>query len=440
MLDRYNVTMGFYEPAIFHLHTRGEGKLRNMDYWCTEQKSTFLHEYIHFLQDITTIQGLNNFFIRGEYIRYVTQKVKQSSTKEISVPLNPFEAGHNVDQNWMAHCITMGTTTPVETAVAYSKKHLGYLVDYNDDKRIPLNVINIECKTWEQKKIEVTLGTIHMMEGMAKLIQELVYPTPKRQSPYNPYYIAHDVANMIIPGLSAEPYTMIALFDLALQSSNPGWAFVDYLEKKAAIGYNSKSLTADIIYTDLKNYVMNISSLGHLPFQDAYQLFVNGAEDVMTEYLGGVWVWKNIDRWFKTIIRRGRDLRFNNPILFQLLAKEGDIATNKIFIQVLKEFGTPVVTNSIHNFDFISPQNVYVVMRELINVYAMMQIHQVFLSNGKFTCPLKKYCQNKLCGINKHWVNKTCVKQPWMRMQKWNRSYFSTWWYFKGFKDVRSIN
>ena len=261
MLDRYNVTMGFYEPAIFHLHTRGEGKLRNMDYWCTEQKSTFLHEYIHFLQDITTIQGLNNFFIRGEYIRYVTQEVKQSSTKEISVPLNPFEAGHNVDQNWMAHCITMGTTIPVETAVAYSKKYLADLVDYNDNKRIPLNVINIECKTWDQKTVEVTLGTIHMMEGMAKLIQELVYPTPKRLSPYNPYYIAHDVANMIIPGLSAEPYTMIALFDLALQSSNPGWAFVDYLEKKAAIGYNSKSLTADIIYTDLKNYVMNILHL-----------------------------------------------------------------------------------------------------------------------------------------------------------------------------------
>ena len=63
MLERYNTTLGFYEPAIFHMHTIGKGKLNEMEKWSQLQKSTFLHEYIHFLQDITTIQGLNNIFI-----------------------------------------------------------------------------------------------------------------------------------------------------------------------------------------------------------------------------------------------------------------------------------------------------------------------------------------------------------------------------------------
>ena len=145
MLDRYNITMGFYEPSLFHLHTRGTGRLQDMKSWNVSQKSTFLHEYIHFLQDVTSIQGFNNFYILGEYIRYVTQKIKQSGTNEVRLPIHPFGANRNVDQNWLARANTMGTVLPITCIMSYSQKHMLDLEDYNSGKRIPLNVVSLDC-------------------------------------------------------------------------------------------------------------------------------------------------------------------------------------------------------------------------------------------------------------------------------------------------------
>ena len=95
-----------------------------MKSWNVSQKSTFLHEYIHFLQDVTSIQGFNNFYILGEYIRYVTQKIKQSGTNEVRLPIHPFWANRNVDQNWLARASTMGKVLPITCIMSYSQKHM----------------------------------------------------------------------------------------------------------------------------------------------------------------------------------------------------------------------------------------------------------------------------------------------------------------------------
>ena len=438
MLERYNTTLGFYEPAVFHLHTIGNGQLKRMGKWSLLQKSTFLHEYIHFLQDITTIQGLNNMFIIGEYLRYVTNFVKQYKNTSIHLPINPLSLGNNVDQNWLARAYTMGKNTPVEKLLVYQKVQVAELKDSNSGKVIPVNGVILRCLDRNLQVVDVLIGTLQMMEGMAKLIQEEIYPTPVRNSPYNPYYIARDIADMIIPGLSTKTQTLIALFFLALQRSNPGYDFVEYLEFKAKHGFDANTLTADVVYGDLQRTIMHLP-VETLNYIDSHTFFVGGAEDVMSEYLGGVWYWQNINKWFQTIIQKGSDLKLNNPFLFQKLSEGGDITSNNVFMTLIREFGTPIVTNSAHNFDFIRPNSLIVSKREMINVYAMMQVHRVFLSDGTYSCPLRKYCQNEPFGFRKQKVDKKCLTHPWTRMKKWNRCYFNTWWYFKGFKDIHIV-
>ena len=438
MLNRYNTTLGFYEPAVFHLHTNGNGQLNRMDNWNLLQKSTFLHEYIHFLQDITTIQGLNNMFIVGEYLRHVTDFVKQYKNACIHLPINPFSADNNVDQNWLARAYTMGESTTVEKLLRYRKVQVAKLKDFNSGKEITVNGIMLRCIDGNLQMVDVLFGTLQMMEGMAKLIQEEIYPTPVRISPYNPYYIARDMADMIIPGLSAKTQTLIALFFLALQRSNPGYDFVEYLEFKAKNGFDANTLTADVVYEDLQGTIMHLP-VGTLNYIDSHAFFVGGAEDVMSEYLGGVWYWQNINKWFQTIIQKGSDLKLNNPFLFQKIAEGGDITTNKVFLMLIREFGTPIVTNSVHDFDFIRPNSIIVSKQEMVNVYAMMQVYRVFRSNGTYSCPLRKYCQNEPCGFRKQIVDKRCLTHPWESMKKWNRCYFNTWWYFKGFKDIHIV-
>lgn len=439
MLERYNTILGLYEPAIFHLHTIGDGRLNEMECWSLQQRSTFLHEYVHFLQDITTIQGLNNMFIIGEYTRYVTKQIKDRDCTDVYVPISPFTIGNNVDQNWIAHKYTMGKRDySVRKAISFTKQQVATLTDNNNGKQIPVNGIIVKCEDINKKDKYILLGTLQMMEGMAKLIQEEVYPTPVRLSPYNPYYIAKDVADMIIPGISAKPQTMIALFVLALQRSNPGCDYVDYLKGKAKNGFNANTLTSDVIYGDLQRTVMHLP-IGVRNYTESHVAFAEAAKDVMSEYLGNVCYWQNINKWFQTIIQKGSALKLNNPFLFQELAKGGDITNNKVFLTMLRNFGTPIVTNSAHDFDFIRPESVLISKRELINVYAMMQVHQVFLSNGIYSCPLIKYCQSEPCDISGQIVVKHCLDYPWKNTTVNTSCYFKTWWKSMGFENINIV-
>lgn len=440
MRGRYNTTLGFYEPSVFHIHTRWNGSIGNLSSLSDQQASTFLHEYVHFLQDILTIKGLQNMYIIGEYLRFVTQQVKSSDYKA-QLPIDPFAAKFNVGNNWLASSYTFGELDyETISLVSWRRDTSTQIKDDINGTKIPIGRIFVECKYPDGSKVESQFGTIQIMEGMAKMVQESVYPTTRRTSPYNPYYIAIDIANNIIAGLGNNIPTMIAIFDYALQSSNPGWAFVNYIEEKKGQGYTATTLTYQDVYNDLKNTQVLSNTLGLTNFQNGFSNLVKQAKGVFRDYTSGIWLFQNQQRWYNSLLARGEELRKNNPELFVMLASSGDIRKGTFFSQVLSVFGTPVVTNNNHEFGFVAPKNVVVSRDEMMHVYAMMQIHQVFYSDGVFTCPLRKYCQQQPCGLRKQKVDKRCVKAPWTRMRAYNRCLFNIWWKFKGFKKVEFIS
>lgn len=439
MEDRYNVTLGFYEPSVFHIFTRGTKTLSEIDKWEEQQVSTFLHEYIHFLQDILSVKGMQNLYIIGEYLRFVTVFVKHNNHK-IKLPIIPYFANLNVGNNWKISYYTQGGIDySVTKFVSFTKDTSIQLKDDLTGNSLPIERIIVYCQSRDGRVKPIIFGTIQIMEGMAKMIQDFAFPPVTRTSPYNPYYIAIDVANDIMAGLGNNSLTMIAIFDYALQSSNPGWAFVRYIKEKKSQGYTAATLTHNIVYDDLIHSHVLSNTQGFVSFIDGYKDAIKQSEGVFKEYLGNVWFFKNIENWYCTLLERGVNLRGNFPYLFVCLAQDGDIRKDGLFKEVLNTFGTPVVTNRNHDFDFKYPKNVMVTRDELMNVYAMMQIHRVFRSKGVFTCPLRKYCQQQPCGINKQRVDVRCVKAPWKRMRKYNRCLFNIWWKFKGFKDVEFV-
>lgn len=145
MSRRYYTTLGFYEPSFFHMYTNGNGKLKEIEQWNAEQKKVFLHEYVHFLQDISTIQGFNNLYIWGEYFRNVQKLIVSKNVSSIKTPIEPSALKNNVDQNWLARYYTMGNDTDVMFALSYSKSHETDLTDCNNGNVIPLNVIKVRC-------------------------------------------------------------------------------------------------------------------------------------------------------------------------------------------------------------------------------------------------------------------------------------------------------
>ena len=439
MENRYNATLGFYEPSVFHIFTRGANKLSEINKWEEQQASTFLHEYIHFLQDILSVKGMQNLYIIGEYLRFVTAFVKHNKFK-VQLPISPYIAKLNVGNNWKVSFYTQGNIDYSVTKYISFKKDTG--IQLKDDKTrntLPIGRIFVDCLCVDGSIKQIIFGTFQIMEGMAKMIQDMAFPPIIKTSLYNPYYIAIDVANDIMDGLGNNSLTMISIFDYALQSSNPGWAFVRYIEEKKNQGHTAATLTYDIVYDDLIHSKVQSNTQGVVSLIDSYKDAVNQSEDVFKDYLGDVWLFKNIEKWYNALLERGVNLREKYPYLFVYLAQDGDIRQDGLFKEVIGTFGTPIVTNRKHDYEFQCPKNVMVTRDELMNVYAMMQIHQVFYSKGVFTCPLRKYCQQQPCGIKKQRVDIRCVKAPWKRMRKFNRCLFNIWWKFKGFKDVEFV-
>ncbi len=439
MIERYNTTLGFYEPSVFHLYTRGTGKINDLPKWDTQQASTFLHEYVHFLQDITTVKGIQNLYINGEYLRLVSKKVKDSDYKVIR-PINPLVAGYNVGSNWQVSRFTLGETD--NKAIKYISFTRDISKSVKDDltqQKLVIGRILVTCQCYDGSKKQYCFGTKQVMEGMAKMIQETVFPPSQKMSPYNPYYIAIDLANDIMNGLGSNIPTMIAIFDYALQSSNPGWAFVNYIEQKKKEGYKSVTLTHDIVYNDLNHAKVQSHTLGITTLKNGYLDLQKLAKEVIKDYTGGIWIFKNIEVWYNSIIKRGMMVRQKTPDFFVSLSFGGDIRKDGLFSQLLLLFGTPIVTNRKHDFDFLKPNKITITRDELMQVYAMMQINRVFWSKGPFVCPLRKYCQSQLYGIRKQKVDIRCLKAPWKRMRPFNRCMFNIWWKFKGFKKVEFI-
>lgn len=438
--DKYHKTLGFYCPSLFYIYLAGKGRLKDIKKWDEEQQCTFLHEYIHYLQDITTTQGLINMYRIGEYLRYVTTVAKDPVKDEIHVPVDPINAtGYNLKNNWQLSDWTFGERTKVVAFQKYNIILKGTITDDITKDQLDVNGVSLDCSDKIDNIVKVEFGTLQMMEGMAKEVEELAYPTRKGLSPYNPYYIGRDVANSIINGIGGNGDTMIALYDLALQSSIPGYTFVCYLEEKAKLGYNATTLTADVIYKELLSANTNHCHLGQVKFQTVYENSMSLASGVIREFTGGLWVYRHIDVWYNTILNRGQYIRLQYPRLFIDLGKQGNIITGALFNELLDFMGTPLISNENCVYESKAPRKVSMWTSEMADVYAMVQTQEVFVSSGKFQCTLKDYCANKKCWIWKHKVDVKCDTEPWSRMTRFNRCPFCQWWYYKGFSKTKLV-
>lgn len=81
---RFNLTLGFYMPSLFHLHVHTKKFFKNLWKWDDETFCTFLHEYIHFLQDVSTVSGLHNICLTKIDNRFIPCGLSFPTVPDIS--------------------------------------------------------------------------------------------------------------------------------------------------------------------------------------------------------------------------------------------------------------------------------------------------------------------------------------------------------------------
>lgn len=71
----------------------------------------FTHEYIHFLQDISTYVGINNAYVYSEHIHGLVSSVYCIPQGRLHIPVNMPNNYSNVDLNRFVNTEGMGTLT-----------------------------------------------------------------------------------------------------------------------------------------------------------------------------------------------------------------------------------------------------------------------------------------------------------------------------------------
>ena len=85
--------LGWYDLGFLHLRVNTAEEIYNLDslYKSSDPKkvellSTFLHEYIHFLQEITTISGVHLLGLNIDFLKNVISEVRHDGQATFKVP------------------------------------------------------------------------------------------------------------------------------------------------------------------------------------------------------------------------------------------------------------------------------------------------------------------------------------------------------------------
>lgn len=419
MKKLFNEELGFYNPSFFHLHVGIEDSIKKLEDLSDLDFSIFFHEYIHFIQDVTTLYGLNNMHVNAEYIRFAVNHILAHKHKKFKVPIKPNSTSDSmILLNRGINSITHGNIEVPDFASIESYKTLTVDTNLHNSPIKEIEVIEVSYITKKGSKSTFIFGAGCVMENMAYLFEKLTcdeYET----SPDIPYSSVELLAKHIYPEFCKNPLNILALCDISLSTSNPGLCFVQILEEWKKAG--KVPSTPQIIYDNIKNVKFELNGVevdeNHDPQKESSEL----AKKQLKEYFGDP-IFEPLKDWVDSIIDTAQKFREENPYFILELAN-GNIRDNEMFAKLFKEFGTPLMTNNQNEHRF-NPPSSYTGKSINIGFYSVLdQIDNIF-QGVSLSCKLEKYCIETSVAI----PDKRCEEAPWSRCQDDDLCPFALCW------------
>lgn len=423
-IRKFNQILGFYMPSMFHLHVHTESNITNWKAWDDETQCTFLHEYIHFLQDISTVMGLYNIYVLGECLADVVNQVYQMNDSEITVPIQLIPSTNNVYNNSIVNKVVAGSFN---------------LPDGVDEDNLMItgkanvipNIQNMNGKNIDLSKIHVPyqgggnflLGNYHISESMAYIGEKIMYggrPSVIQPSPNYPYDVVRQLAHFYSPKLSNNLPLLFSLCDLSLTFSHAGKILIHFFDQYIKDGCP----------TDWRAYIVDVISRTNASAVNgvgSYSKALNEIKDLAIESLDKRFKGVNYDdirRWYYNIINRIVTCRLNNPLLLVDFIQAGELKKNPVFEQLLKNIGTPVLTNDYHHTYFTDKvHGCHLKKRRAQFLQAAGSITYALLY-AEFPCDLRYQCK-----AEGRCIDRDCVRAPWKHARRINPCPYGHLWY-----------
>lgn len=438
MIRKKNEIIGGYFPAFFEMQVDCSTKNFDFNTMSNEDLTVLFHEYIHFLQDITTTYGLNNIYYYSEYLSSVLNRIyKNPKPSEFKVPFQINDNSDNVLLNQQIGNVTLEyLEMPSDIQSSYISDVL--IDDYRllSNPNLPnIKTVTLCLKTKEGEDEFFSFGALAIMENMAYLMERLCSPIDYIKSPDYPYTTAEKVSDYYVNGFSKNPEMVLALCDMCLMTSNPGQIYVEVMQgiKNGDLSFAKPEDIYDHFYSLTSKSVYNTE----FSFIDNFKFILSVCVVKMKSYIKDIQtITSDYYSWIDKLYAFAMDCRMNNRYFFLEMARGGNLKTNKCFISVINRIGSPIITNNKKKYFKIPHSNSRQYKTDVEYFKAICQIVKLF-ETGEMSCDLYEWCKNS----SSNPTNCYCLNNPWDKCTEANLCFYAMlWkhWNLSGYTPVKS--
>ena len=418
MIMLYDVLLGYYVPSFFEMHIDTDADDLTINKLSIRDITILFHEYIHFLQDITTFYGLNGIYVHSEYLHSVVNRIYKIDEPFFRVPFKIEDNNDNVILNKKIVAITLGDTSSLTRfeikTIIESNAPLLIKNDYMDE--IPEVMIQTKQDDY------ISFGAKAIMENMADLLERLCSPRGYQKSHEYPYYAAEKVAAYYSTDFASNPLYVLALCDMSLQSSNPGACYVRILKgiKNGDIQFTKPEDIYDYFYKQIGEMGDGITKSY---FLQSFMRMLSLVQASLKSYFVGLPQMESYYEWIDSIITFSIDWRENDRYFLLKMASCNELSKNGCWGKAIHDIGTPLMSNNHVGHFFKVPRNNYKGDMDVEYIKAINEVRKVF-EEESFSCSMYEWCKNSKDST----PNALCTFAPWRKYREQRLCPFALVW------------
>lgn len=435
--------IGEYYTAFFEMYLKNVDTQLDLNNCTDAEFSTFLHEYIHFLQDLTTTYGLTFMYYHGEYIQSVVNDIRNKGEKEFAIPYLYDDNKDNIQLEETIKSVTMGdfregSEEPILSNVkATLDVYEGF--PFANERLNKINCVVLEA----DNDIMLSFGAHAIKESMAYIMERLI-TKDYQPSPDYPYSSAEKVAKSICPEFASNILNVLALCDCSLMFTNPADVFYNILCQ-----IRDKHIVLNKpydLYDQLKNAKVGVADNITNPFAH-YEMIAEEARKKLRSYFfipDNPQMHEAYYLWINRVIDFAIYLRTKEPSFIINMVYDGCCKTNATLARIIHWIGTPLIKNKRKDYFSIKPHDLTGYAVEIMK--STQQMFQL-LHEGVVPCSLYPWCKNSDIELSKDDpdykpINPTpevCLKKPWERINCNELCPFALLWRNWGLTDYTPI-
>ncbi len=362
---------GHYEPSFYFIMLETDENLNEV---IENDFATFVHEYIHFMQDISLPYCIRNTLVTIE--RFVSIYLKNKEDGKIKCPVDTIDRNDEITR--MQFEYTWGDDQYLKhmKEIKHHYKHKKYVEEHD------FNVYRHFIKTGEYTEYQI--GSRHLLEYIAYQIEKKL--NPDIVLPEYPYYVIEKFIKCIYPEYPLEPALISSLCEYCLFNDNP----INFMS--TVLEHFKKTQFVPETIEDVSNFIANhwveIRSNKINKFYPIDKVAKRFGQIVLaSKMLFSAPQFLTVNKWILDCYDRIIEIRRNDLLFISNMLTLSPEKLRENVMDFYKRVGSPLILNKQYMLQNDLSENA----DSFIYLYALKNFYN-YLNSEEIKCPMIDFC------------------------------------------------